>query len=136
MNMILESLQTITSFLTYFGVSVLMVLAFQFLYMLVTPHNEMALVKSGNIAASAQYSGAILGFCLPLASAISHSVSLYDFVAWGAVALVVQILVFFIFSRVLSDASKKIADNNIAVGVMMGFISVSFGVINAACMTY
>ena len=38
----------------------------------------------------------LLGFCLPLASAIANSDSLADVAIWGVVALLVQIVIFFI----------------------------------------
>jgi putative membrane protein len=113
-----------------------MVMIFKLVYTLVTPHNEIQLVRNGNMAAASQFAGAIIGFSLPLASAISHSVSMVDFVTWGVVALVVQILVFFVFSKIITNASMHISNNNVAVGVLMGAISIAFGVINAACMTY
>ena len=136
MEQIVQSLQTVTSFGMYFTAALGLVVLFKLIYMMITPHNEMHLIRNGNVAAAAQYSGAIVGFTLPLASAISHSVSLIDFATWGAVALVVQLLVFFVFSKIIVNASTHISNNNVAVGILMGFISVAFGLINAACMTY
>ena len=43
------------------------------------------------LAAALNLGGAILGFCLPLASTIAHSVSIADVAMWALVALVVQI---------------------------------------------
>jgi uncharacterized membrane protein YjfL (UPF0719 family) len=65
------------------------------------PYREIALIREGNAAAAASLSGAILGFVLPLASAITHSVSLLDMAVWGLIALVVQLLVYGVAARFL-----------------------------------
>ena len=44
---------------------------FAAIYVRVTPYNEIALIREGNMAASISLSGALIGFVLPLASAIS-----------------------------------------------------------------
>src|SRR5437764_6182749 len=64
---------------------------FLWIYVLITPWREFTLIRAGNSAAALSLVGALLGFCLPLANTIAHSVSLIDVVLWSLVALVVQI---------------------------------------------
>ena len=130
------SLSGMTAFLSYFGVSVLLVLLFLAVYGRVTPYREFALIAGGNLAASLSYGGALLGFVLPLSSAISHSVSLVDMVIWGIVALVVQILTFLVVRLSMPGIVSDIPDNQVAKGCFLGIVSVATGLINAACMTY
>ena len=54
---------------------------------------------------------------------------------WGAGAALIQILVFVVASRLFSGAAQELAANNVAVGAWLGALSVSIGVLNAACLT-
>jgi putative membrane protein len=132
----LISLQTIGSFLLYFGAALALQAAFVVLYMAVTPHHEAQLIKQGNAAAAISLGGAVLGFSLPLASVIAHSVSVIDLAVWGAVALVVQLAVYWLVDFLLREVSKHIDEGNIAAATTLASASLAIGLINAASMTY
>lgn len=104
--------------------------------MAVTPHHEVTLIKAGNTAAAVSLGGAVLGFTLPLASAIVHSVSLLDMAVWSAVAVGVQLALFLIATVVLRTLSRHIEDGNLAAGITLATASITIGLLNAACMTY
>ena len=101
---------------------------------LITPWREFALIRGGNAAAAIALIGALLGFCLPLANTIAHSVSLTDLVLWSLVALVVQVGVH-VRAVLLPHLQQSIEANETAAGVTAGGFSVCFGLINAACLT-
>ncbi|MFG6177853.1 DUF350 domain-containing protein [Halomonas sp. THAF12] len=128
------------AFLCYLIVGVAMLVLFMFCYSKATPHQEWKLIQAGNTAASAAYGGAILGFTIPLYSAMSHSVSLVDFILWGIVAFVVQIVTFFATKGVLKiqgeSLSTHISEAHVAYGVLSGSIAVAVGLLNAAAMTW
>jgi putative membrane protein len=126
----------VLAFSTYLALAFVMTIVFSALYVRITPHKEISLIRSGNVAAAAQFGGVLIGYCIPLYSAISHSVSLTDFVVWGAVALVVQVVAFWIVSKVISGLSDSIVNGNTAVGITSGVVAFCAGIINAACMTY
>ena len=132
----LISLQTIGSFLLYFGAALILQAAFVVLYMAFTPHHEARLIKQGNAAAAISLGGAVLGFSLPLASVIAHSVSLVDLAVWGVVALVVQLAVYWLVDFLLREISKHIDEGNIAAAITLATASLAIGLINAASMTY
>ena len=67
---VFESFAGFDDFLVYLGVSLAYLALFVALYIRVTPYREMQLIREGNMAASFSLSGAILGFIVPLASAI------------------------------------------------------------------
>ena len=129
------SLQTIGSFLLYFGVALVLEAVFVVLYMAVTPHHEATLIKRGNTAAAISLGGAVLGFTLPLASVIAQSVSLLDMAVWGAVALVVQLAVYRLADFLLREVSKHIEEGNVAAAATLAAASLAIGLINAASMT-
>ena len=111
-------------------------LIFKAIYRWITPHDEGALIRAGNSAAALALGGALLGYVIPLASALTHTDSLPEFIAWAALAGVIQIVTFWIVRRVaLPDISARIEKGEVSVGIYSAAISISVGVLNAACMS-
>lgn len=133
---IVMSLETLGSFLLYFAAALAAQGLFLLLYMAVTTHKEFVLIRQGNVAAAISLAGAALGFSLPLASAIIHSVSLLDMAVWSVVALVVQLIVFRTVDFAIRDISSHIEEGNIAAGITLAIASLAIGLINAASMSY
>ena len=106
------------------------------IYVRVTPYREIVLIREGNIAASISLSGAVMGLVLPLASAIAHSVSPLDMAAWGTIALVVQLVVYAVTSRLVPRFREAIEAGRAAPAVLLAAISISVGILNAASMSY
>jgi putative membrane protein len=123
------------NFLRYIVVSFALAGLFLWIYVLITPWREFALIRGGNASAAVALIGALLGFCLPLANTIAHAVSLIDLVLWSLVALVVQVGVHVVMRLLLPHVQQSIEANDMAAGVMAGGFSVCFGLINAACLT-
>lgn len=136
MDFIKFSLSGFDEFLIYFGLAIAFVAAFLVIYTWVTPYDEFKLIRSGNSAAAASLAGALIGFVLPLASAIQHSVHPWDMMLWSLIALVVQILVYILVRTTLLNVARRIPEGEVASGVMLGAVSVAAGILNAACMTY
>ena len=135
--MLIQSLAGLPSFLFYFATAMGLLALFLVVYVLITPYREFTLIREGNVAAAASLSGAMLGFVLPLASAIAHSVGLLDMVIWGVIALLIQILVYLVARFLLfPDLSCDIPAGRVATGVFLGALSIAIGILNAACMSY
>jgi len=125
-----------TAFLLAFVVAGLFTIAFKYIYQWVTPYNEKALIRAGNTAAAIALAGALIGYVLPLASALSHTVSLPEFAAWAALAGVIQIAAFTGVRLVaLPDVKVRVENNEVSIGIYLAGISIAVGVLNAACMT-
>ncbi|UUR08820.1 DUF350 domain-containing protein [Sphingomonas glaciei] len=122
-------------FLAYFGAALLLAAAFLTLYIQLTPHRELELIRAGNSAAALQLTGTFLGFALPVAVVIGNSVSIPDMLLWGAVAAIVQLLVFLIIARLLfRGISAKIDEGCTSSGIFVGGMGTAIGVLQAACM--
>ncbi len=132
----LDYLVLLPNFLAYFGSAAGLTALFLVLYTAITPIAEWSLIRAGNAAAAVSLSGAMLGFALALASVIKNSQSLVDMVAWGAVALVVQLLVFALVRLGKADLVRRIGDGSMAHAILLASASVTAGILNAACMTY
>lgn len=119
----------------FFGVALVLTIIFVGVYTAVTHHNEIKLIRENSVAAAIAISGSLVGFALPLASAMIHSVSIIELAIWGVVAIVVQVIVYFIVRLPMPGLSKRIEDNEVAAGTWLGAASLVGGILNAASMT-
>lgn len=111
-------------------------LIFKAIYRWVTPHDEGALIRAGNSAAAIALGGALVGYVIPLASALTQTHSLPEFVAWALLAGVIQIVTFVLVRRIaLPDVSARIERGEISTALYLMMISIAVGILNAACMT-
>jgi putative membrane protein len=132
---ITQSLAGLPAFLLYFSLALALLGLFIVVYVNVTPYHELALIREGNAAAAISLGGAIVGFVLPLARAVTQSVSALDLVVWGLVALVVQVVVFFIVGKVLPRFVEAIREGRVAGAVLLAALAIGVGLLNAASMT-
>jgi putative membrane protein len=123
-------------FLMFFAVAVALVAVYLALYTLATAHNEFALIRRNVTAAAVALGLSLVGFALPLGSAIVHAQSLSDCIVWGLVALAVQILAYWLVRIVLPDLSQRIAAGEMAAALFLGAASLAAGILNASAMTY
>jgi len=135
LEIISASLNGLPWFLAYMATAVALTLIYLVVYMWVTPQQEIKLIRENNIAAALACAGSLIGFCLPLASAISQSGALMDCVVWGVVALVVQVLIFFLVRLPVPKISERIEKGEIASGLWLGAASLAGGILNAVSMT-
>jgi putative membrane protein len=130
------SLNGLPAFLAYLIVAVALTFLYGLVYGAVTSHNELSLIRQDNSAAAIALAGSLIGFVIPLASAIANSVSLGDCIIWGIVALVIQVGSYYLLRIPISDLSGRIEQGQIAAGSWLGSGSLAAGILNAACMTY
>lgn len=130
-----ELLVDLPAFLAFFIVAVLLTIVFIGVYTSVTRHNEIALIKENSTAAAIAFSGSLIGFALPLASAMLSSATVLEMIVWGIVALLVQIAVYLLARLPMPGVSKRITENEIAAGIWLGAASLAGGILNAASMT-
>ena len=127
-------------FFTLFFLSAILIVAlFLYLYAIVTPYDDYKLIfQENNSAAAIGFGGAIVGLCIPLYSALVSSVSYVDFIIWATIAMIIQLLFALIITRVKSRFSfeKLINEGVVSVGILMAFLSISIGLINAGSMSY
>jgi putative membrane protein len=132
--MLLQSLAGLPAFLVYFCTGLVAVLLYLFVYTRVTGHDEFNLIN-GNVPAAAIALGlSLIGFVLPVASAIVHSANAVDCLIWSVIALLVQIVVYYAARIPVSNLSQRIAAGELAPAIWLGCASLAAGVLNAASM--
>ena len=121
-------------FMLHGGTAILMLIVGAVIYSKITPWNELDLIMEGNTAAAVSFSGAILGIATPLAAALSSSISIWEIVVWGSVAIILQITVFLILDLVLPNLSEQIKANKIAAGIFIASNKIALALMNAAAV--
>jgi putative membrane protein len=134
--MILQSLTGLPAFLVYFCTAIFAVVVYLFVYTRITPHDEFKLIRDNDPAAAVALGLSLLGFTLPLVSAIAHSANIVDCLIWSLIALVVQIAVYFVIKIPVPNLSAKIAAGELAPAIWLGLSSLAAGALNAASMIY
>lgn len=129
-------LATLPNFLAYLGAAVVLLMAFIAIYLFITPYDEIKLIRDNNVAAAISLSGAVLGFAMPIANVIAHSDTLLDLAVWSIVAGLVQLAAWVVARVTLPRLKEDIAANRIAPAIFAAALSLTVGLINAACMTY
>ena len=128
-------LETIPNFLMFFAAALAYLAAFLWIYTRVTPWAELALIREGNNAAAISLAGAGLGFAIPLSIVIVRSLNLVDMAVWSAVALVVQLGVYFVARALKPGLAADIEAGRTATAVSYAAFAFCIGLLTAACMT-
>ena len=126
-------------FISFFLTALVLVVVFLYLYALVTAYDDYKLVfEDNNIAAALGFGGAIIGVSIPLYSALVNSVSYTDFVIWGVIAILIQLIFALVVTRISGKYSleSKISQGVVPVGILMAFLSICIGLLNAGSMSY
>jgi putative membrane protein len=134
--MILQSLAGLPAFLAYFCTALVAVTLYLFVYTRVTPHNEFQLIRDNVPGAAISLGLSLLGFALPVVSAMTHAANILDCLIWSLIALIVQIAVYFIAKIPVPNLSNRIAAGELAPAIWLGLSSLAAGALNAASMTY
>ena len=135
--MIMNSLQGLPDFLIYIATSIGLCALFLVAYTKVTPNHEFDLIfNEHNQTAAVAVGMSLLGFSLPLASAIYNSAHIIDCVVWGLVALVCQLIAYFLAYISHPNLGESIRNNVLSAGLWVGFVSLATGLLSAASMTY
>ena len=133
---VFDSFAGFDDFLVYLAVALVLTGVFIAIYIRVTPYREIALIREGNMAATYSLSGALVGFVIPLASAIEHSVGLADMAIWGLIAMLIQLAAYVAVKLTIPAIGTDIPAGKTAQGFFLGAVSLAVGVLNAACMSY
>ena len=71
---------------------------------------------------------------IPLAVCMATSVSVWDIIIWGIVALIIQILAYRIADALLNDLPARIENGEIGAAILVLGMKLSIAFINAAAI--
>lgn len=119
-------------FLAHAGVTVLILFAAAALYVLLTPHKEITLIRQGNTAAALSLGGVLVGLAIPLAASLRASTNVIEIGLWGAVTVVVQLLVFRLVDMLLRGLPKRIQEGEMSAAALLVGAKIATALIIAA----
>lgn len=134
--MVLQSLAGLPAFIVYFCTAIVAVTAYLFVYLRVTRHDEFQLIRNNVPGAAISLGLSLVGFSLPVVSAMTHASNVIDCLIWSTIALIVQIIVYFLARIPVPDLSDRIAKGELAPAIWLGLASLAAGALNAASMIY
>ncbi len=119
-------------FLAHVGVTVAILFAAVALYVLLTPHKEITLIREGNTAAAISLAGVLVGLAIPLAASLKASTNVIEIGLWGAVTVVVQLLVFRLVDLMLHGLPRRIQEGEVSAAALLVGAKLATAVIIAA----
>ena len=135
-NVVAASLSGLPAFLAYFCLSLVVVAGYIYVYTRITPHEEFALIQANVPGAAISLGLSLLGFAMPVASAVAHAANIVDCIIWSVIALIVQVIVYYLVRIPVPDVSKRIAAGELAPAIWLGLASATGGLLSAASMTW
>ena len=116
------------------GVTLLILVLGAGIYILLTPHKEIRLIREGNAAAAVSLAGVMVGLSIPLAVSLNASTSMVEIGLWGVATIAVQLLAFRLVDLVLHGLPRRIADGEMAAAALLVGAKLATAVILAAAM--
>jgi putative membrane protein len=120
--------------LLHAGVTILILFAGAGLYILLTPHREIALIRAGNAAAALSLGGVLLGLAMPLAVSLQASTSVVEIAIWGVSTVVVQLLVFRVTDFALHGLPQRIQEGEVSAAALLVGAKLATALILAAAV--
>jgi len=122
-------------FVIHSATSLVMLLVGIFIYTLITPHDELKLIREGNVAAATTLGGAIVGLSLPVAFSMASSMNVWDIVVWGVIALLFQLAAFRLVDLFLKDLSQRIENGEMGPAIILVSFKLATAAINSAAIS-
>jgi putative membrane protein len=99
------------------------------IYVIMTPHKELALIRAGNPSAALAFAGVVVGLAIPLGSCLAYAFGLWDLVIWGVVTLLLQLLAFRFADIFLRGLPRRIAEGDVAAAVFLMSVKIGLALI-------
>jgi len=116
-------------FIIQLGVALGLFVASLIIYVLMTPHKELALIRAGNPSASLAFGGVVVGLAIPLGSCLAHSFGVLDLLIWGVVTLLLQLIAFRFADMFLRGLPRRIAEGEVAAAVFLMSVKIGLALI-------
>ncbi len=118
--------------LTHVGVTMVMLIAGAAIYILLTPHREIKLIREGNAAAAVSLGGVLTGLAIPLAASLAASTSVIEILLWGVATLALQLLVFRLTDMMLKGLPERINEGEVSAAALLVGAKLATAIIIAA----
>lgn len=117
------------------GVTVLILIAAAALYIALTPHREIALIREGNSAAAVSLGGVLVGLAIPLSVSLRASTNILEIGLWGAATVVVQLLIFRLVDLLLRGLPQRIQDGEMSAAALLVGCKIATAIVLGAAVS-
>ena len=104
-------------------------------YVILTPHRELELLRSGNASAGLALGGVIIGLAIPLAACLANSIGYADLLLWSIPTVLFQLLAFRVVDMILRDLPKRIRNDEPGAAILLVAVKIATGLLIAAALT-
>src|SRR5258708_13129720 len=94
--------------LLHAGITVVILFAAAAVYVMLTPHKEITLIRDGNTAAAVSLGGVLVGLAIPLAVSLKASTTLIELALWGVATTLVHLLIFRVVDLLLHGLPRRL----------------------------
>jgi putative membrane protein len=123
------------NFLIQVGVALTIFAVGLVIYVLLTPHKELALIRNENPSASLAFGGVIVGLAIPLGAALANSSSIVELAIWGTITVLIQLITFRIVDVLLNQLPRRIADGDVAAAIFLMAVKLGVGIVLAGALS-
>lgn len=123
-----------SEFMMQLGAALGLFIAGLVIYVLLTPHKELALIREGNASASLAFGAVIVGLAIPMASCLEHALSVWDILIWGVVTILIQLIAFRVTDMILRGLPRRIAEGDVAAAIMLMSVKLGVGLLIAGAL--
>jgi putative membrane protein len=116
-------------FIIQLGAALGLFIASLIIYVIMTPHKELALIRAGNPSAALAFAGVIIGLAIPLGSCLAYAFGLLDLLIWGVITLLLQLVAFRFADMFLRGLPRRIAEGDVAAAVFLMSIKIGLALI-------
>jgi putative membrane protein len=121
--------------LLHFATTLAILLAAAALYVMLTPHKEITLIRAGNTSAAVSLGGVLVGLAIPLAVSLKASTTLVELALWGVATVLVQLLVFRLVDLVLHGLPARIQHDEMAAAAALVGAKIATALVLAAAVS-
>ena len=126
-------LQGVPVLLLHLAVSVFVLVAALRIYLAISPHRQIALVRAGNTAAAVVLGGTAVSLAIPLAFCLAGAVNAWDILLWGLVTLTVQVITAVLVDLlILPNLPRRIASGDMAAASLVTGLKLAMAALLAA----
>jgi putative membrane protein len=122
-------------FIAQLGASIALFVVSLTIYVLMTPHKELALIRAGNPSAALAFGGVVVGLAIPLGACLAHSFGLIDLTIWAIVTLLLQLLAFRFADMFLRGLPRRIAEGDVAAAIYLMSVKIALALIIAGAVS-
>lgn len=131
----MTSLATLPGFLIHFASALVLLALATWAFDKLTPTDQMRMIREGNTACAVSMGGVVIGFALGVGAAFRYSANLLDAAVWGVVALLAQLIAFYVVVRLMGPSWREDFERGaMAPAVFKASVAVAVGWINSAAM--